>query len=301
MPSFSSCPSVEPPCFSISPRPLTTAVSAPAESFSQACLNSAALMPAVSAHSRSCSPPFCTDASMLIMVFESAVPPASALMPTEENAADRPMMSASLMPTWAPAPAILMPKLTTSASVVAILLPSATIEEPRRSKFVCFMPVMLAKRASAVAASSAARFVDSPMSIIVRVKLRTFLFLIPSWPAASATPAMASRDAGISLAISRMPWRSLANSGSVASMVLRTPANALENFIDSRIAKPPSAATGSVMPLVRVMPTAAAPAPKLVMDREAPSRPAAVPAPASSACFCRRPRSRMAALAPEPL
>nr|DAG10286.1 MAG TPA: hypothetical protein [Caudoviricetes sp.] len=33
-------------------------------------------------------------------------------------------------------------------------------------------------------------FVDSPISIIVFVKLTTFSVLIPNWPAASATPAI---------------------------------------------------------------------------------------------------------------
>ena len=60
---------------------------------------------------------------------------------------------------------------------------------------------MFANRANAFAASSAVRFVVSPISIMVFVKSRMFSFLIPSCPAASATPAISSALAGISFAI----------------------------------------------------------------------------------------------------
>src|SRR5690606_706675 len=66
---------------------------------------------------------------------------------------------------------------------------------------------------------SADMLVDSPRSIMVRVKDRICSFWIPSCPAASATPAISVAAAGISLAMSRIPRSKAANSSSVASTV----------------------------------------------------------------------------------
>ena len=56
------------------------------------------------------------------------------------------------------------------------------------------MPVMFANLARAVAASSDVMFVASPSITIVFVNCNKLSFLIPSWPAASATDAIAVAD-----------------------------------------------------------------------------------------------------------
>ncbi|MPN54096.1 hypothetical protein SDC9_201765 [bioreactor metagenome] len=82
------------------------------------------------------------------MTLEKALPPASASMPTELKAAEKDIISDSVIPTCVPAPANLMAIDTISASVVAILLPSATIVEPNLSKSFWDIRVILANLAS---------------------------------------------------------------------------------------------------------------------------------------------------------
>ena len=82
------------------------------------------------------------------------------------------MICASVMPTWDPAPAIRSPIAVISLSVVAKLFPSATMVEPSFLKLSWGMPVIFASLASAVAASSALKFVESPSMTMVFVKPR---------------------------------------------------------------------------------------------------------------------------------
>ena len=97
-------------------------------------------------------------------------------MPTELKAAEKDMICASVMPTCDPAPAIRSPISVISLSVVAKLFPRATIVEPSFWKLSCGIPVILASLASAVAASSALKFVESPSMTIVLVKPKIFSF-----------------------------------------------------------------------------------------------------------------------------
>jgi hypothetical protein len=69
---------------------------------------------------------------------------------------------------------------TISDSVVAMLLPSATMVEPSRSNSVWGIWVMFASRAKAVAAWSDDRLVATPRSAIVRVNPRMFSCSMPS-------------------------------------------------------------------------------------------------------------------------
>ena len=70
--------------------------------------------------------------------------------------------------------------LTMSDSVVAKLLPKATTELPKRWYSSDVKPVIFAILAIADAASSADKLVDSPISIMVLVKLTTSCDLIPN-------------------------------------------------------------------------------------------------------------------------
>ena len=72
--------------------PWTKAAIAPAASSWKACLNSAEDIPATEANCCSDSPPVSVASCMLTMTLENADPPASALMPTEERAAAKPMI-----------------------------------------------------------------------------------------------------------------------------------------------------------------------------------------------------------------
>ena len=77
-------------------------------------------------------PPEVTAFSMAVRVWVMAVPPASASMPTEDSAADSPMIWASVSPASVPAEAKRLAILVISLSLVAKLLPNATIVEPSR-------------------------------------------------------------------------------------------------------------------------------------------------------------------------
>lgn len=88
------------------------------------------------------------------------------------------------------------------------------------------MLTTFANLASAVAASSALKFVDTPRLIITFVNSVNESVAIPNCPAISITLAISDALDGISFDISRMFWRSIAYSSSVASTVFLTPAKA---------------------------------------------------------------------------
>ena len=82
------------------------------------------------------------------------MPPASASMPMDDSAVARPSTSDSVSPMDFPAPAMRMAMWLMSASVVAKLLPSSTMVEPKLRVWSCDVPMMLANCANSVAASS---------------------------------------------------------------------------------------------------------------------------------------------------
>ena len=155
MPRSSSIWLMLPPECVAASMPTSTAESAPTASLPQASTNSSTDMFAVCAHVLT-EPAFVATAlSMLDMMVEMAVPPASASMPMDDSAVARPSTSASDSLIDFPAPAMRMAMCEMSASVVAKLLPRATMVEPKLRVLPCDMSMMLANWASSVAASSA--------------------------------------------------------------------------------------------------------------------------------------------------
>ena len=152
--------------------------------------NSRRVIPVASSSFLTWSKPVFDATCILTSVLEIAEPPISASIPTDDSAAESPRISASLIPTCEPAPANLNAIAVISASVVAKLLPKSTIDDPNLSNSVWGIPVIFASFAKDVAATSADRFVDSPISIIVFVNPTTFSVLIPNCPAASAVAAI---------------------------------------------------------------------------------------------------------------
>ncbi|MNW50215.1 hypothetical protein D3C74_276620 [compost metagenome] len=151
------------------PKPMTNDSNAAPASSRQAVWNAEEVIPAVLANKSRVSPPVSTLAPIRFIVIDMAEPPASASIPTDDIAADMPMICPSDKPICTPAPARRIDIAIISASVVAKLLPSPTSVEPSLSTSLSEVPVMFAKRAKLVAASSADKFVDSPKSIIVLV------------------------------------------------------------------------------------------------------------------------------------
>src|SRR5690606_12952461 len=100
------------------------------------------------------------------------------------------------------------------------------------------VPMMLDRRASAVAASSADRSVVVPSAIIVRVNLTTSSRLTPSAPAASATAAISLCVAGSSRARPRNDASRAFICCGVPSTVFVTPAQALSQSIAALVARP---------------------------------------------------------------
>ena len=96
--------------------------------------------------------------------------------------------------------------------------------------------------------------VASPSITIVFVNPIIDLVLIPSCPAASATPAIPSTDSGISFAMPRIAVFNCASSPLVASTVFFTPVNALSKliplFIDAAV--PAATATTDVFAAVLI-------------------------------------------------
>ena len=149
--------------------------------------------------------------------------------------------------------------VTISCSVVAMLLPRSTMVLPRFSYAAGSRPVMLANRASMVAASSDARFVVTPSIAMTRVKSAMFSVSIPSWPAASPIPASSFTSIGISVSAMFLNVASSAiNSASVASTVFCTPVKDDSHCANSRTASPVIAV---MAPPAAVNPAATAVAP----------------------------------------
>ena len=221
------------PSDSMLPRPWINWMMAPAASSSKAAANSAADIPATSANCSSPSPPCWTASDILEIRVENAEPPASASMPTEDRAPEKDMISASVMPTCAPAPAMRILMSTISFSVVARLLPRSTMVAPSRSKSSWDIPVMFARRERLVAASSAVMLVDVPSMAMISVKSSRDSLWMPSWPADSAMAASSSVVAGISVDISLMASDMADSSSSVRSVVLATPVIADSKSIDA--------------------------------------------------------------------
>jgi hypothetical protein len=116
---------------------------------------------------------------------ETAVQPISASTPREVKVDAIAIISASLIQKECQAAAILLEKLTISASVVAILFPSFTIVEPQRSIFFISIQVILANCAQRVAASSLVRLVETANLSIVSVNQARFSCAIPNCPPSS--------------------------------------------------------------------------------------------------------------------
>ena len=115
-----------------------------------------------------------------------------------------------------------------SDSVVAKLLPTSTMVEPRRSKFSCGIFVILANFAMSVAACSAVILVASAMFAMVLVNSTIFSFLIPSCPALSAISASPVTLMGISSLDIRLNSLPMVSSSLVLmSVVFATPIIAL--------------------------------------------------------------------------
>ena len=152
-----------------------------------------------------------------------AVPPASALIPTEAIALAMPITSASLMFICLPTPARRADSSMISASVEAPLLPSWTRVAPSRSTLSVLVPMMFMNWAMLVAAWSALRFVVAPSWIIVSENFATSSRAMPSCPAASATAAIFAWVSGIERAMERSWSSSTPICSVVPSTVLVTP------------------------------------------------------------------------------
>ncbi len=187
IPISSSIFIAESPASPVSDKPPMNFCKAPVASFSNACLNSAVVIPATDAKSSNSPLPVSTASCILTISLENDVPPAAASSPTELNEVANATMSLWLIPICVPAAPRFIDISTMSFSVVAKLFPNSTITEPNLSKSSWLICVTLANLANDEAASSALMFVATPISVIVFVKLNMFSVLIPSCPAASAT------------------------------------------------------------------------------------------------------------------
>ena len=105
------------------------------------------------------------------MVVDIAVPPASALIPTEVIAVANANISVSVNPATVPADAKRVAINAISSSCAAKLFPRSTIVEPSLSTSPQAVPVIFANLAIAVAASCADKLVESPNITIVSVNL----------------------------------------------------------------------------------------------------------------------------------
>ena len=179
--------------------PLRNASVAPLASVSNFCLNSLADIPATFANPSSLSPPLAQAFSNLDSKLLNAVPPASASIPNDDIVPAQAIISASVIPTCLPVPAILNPIVSISDSVVARLLPKLTIVDPNLPTVPVPLPVMLRNLAIPVAASVEDIFVLSPICIAVLVNASKLSApFTPSCPAISITDAISDADCGIS-------------------------------------------------------------------------------------------------------
>ena len=113
--------------------PSINAVSAVMGSPFHAAANSCAVIPATCAIFSRSAPPLATNVLIVLSVCVMAVPPASACIPTDDIAADNASICGSDNPASRPADAMRVDISVICDSVVAKLLPSATIVEPSRS------------------------------------------------------------------------------------------------------------------------------------------------------------------------
>src|SRR5690625_1154003 len=151
------------------------------------------------------------------------------------------MTSASVRPTWLPAPAIRRPISTISDSVAAKLLPRSTTADPSRSTLSVPVPMISVNRANAVAAWSAVRSVVLPRSSITREKSATSSTATPRRPAASAVAAISVCVAGRVRAISRRSSSSRTICSCVPSLTFCTSAHDDSQSIAAFVAAPAAA------------------------------------------------------------
>ena len=110
--------------------PTINASKAAAGSDSNSVLNCCPVIPHTMANPSRASPPVAQATSILMSALENAEPPISASIPTEDSAVAKPRTWASVRPTCLPAPASRCAISMIGFSVVAKLLPRATIVEP---------------------------------------------------------------------------------------------------------------------------------------------------------------------------
>ena len=130
IPNSSITETVSPPLSLTPSKPLSKAIRASSGLDFQAFENSSADIPEILANFSTSSPPEITAVLTFCITLDIEVPPDSALIPSDDIAPAKPNTADSLIPTSLPVPASLKPKLVISDSVVAKLLPTATIAEP---------------------------------------------------------------------------------------------------------------------------------------------------------------------------
>ena len=117
------------------PKPSTNAAIACAGLDLNKSANASAVIPDTPANSLNLLPALVsissTAVAILIMIFENALPPFSASIPTELNAVAIPNTLPSDNPICLPAPARFLPMSRMSFSVVAKWLPKSTNAEPK--------------------------------------------------------------------------------------------------------------------------------------------------------------------------
>ena len=156
------------------PSPSTKRVNASAASWRHNVAKSSTAMPATAENTRKFWFPVATASVIDCSTLPTAVPPASASMPTEANAPAMASTCASARPAILPWPAILCAKCTILLSVVARLLPRWTTVAPSRSKFLWPLCITLAICARAMAASSLAILVAVPSMAMTSVNSAMF-------------------------------------------------------------------------------------------------------------------------------
>ena len=179
-PSSASVSLRSPPFALTLPKPSMTRSKVPVTSVCHAALNCSTDIPATSAHVCKVLPLVETDMPISFMVLLNAEPPACASRPRDAAAAATPKISAWDMPACVPADAIPCDMAEILLSVVAMLLPSATIELAYRPASPCAMRVMLANCANSVAAVSASISVAISSPATVMAKSWSLSLLQPS-------------------------------------------------------------------------------------------------------------------------
>jgi hypothetical protein len=244
-PRLSRVVKTSPPSALIRPRPCANISSALAGDALKTRANSSADTPATLANFSRSSEPVLIALDMSMSTLDTAVPPASASIPTEARALDTASRSASVIPTTFAAPAIREAMLRMSFSVLAPLLPRSTrADENRSTPFApsrSRVPMTLLICAMEVAASSAVRFVVSDRLIMVSVNPRMSPWATPSCPAASATAAISECVDGSVVASPRRPSSRAAISCVDPSTVLVTPAQEDSQSIAAFAARPRAA------------------------------------------------------------